>query len=118
MKIYAAGFPVRHIGEPTSETPAPRADALPSVKEAMARAQARHQTELLPSSTTSLNKEPLKQTLRTDGPTFEQWVTGGYPPEKYPPEGYAELQTFALDEYKATGAVVIPKAINDKPTVT
>lgn len=28
--------------------------------------------------------------LRTDGPTFEEWVKGGYEPSAYPPKGFTD----------------------------
>lgn len=91
MKVYTAGFPVQHIDEPAPANPVPAVDPLPSVADAMAAANARS-TELLPSSTTSLKREPLKQTLRTDGPTLAEFVAAGYLAENYPPEGYAERE--------------------------
>jgi len=41
--------------------------------------------------------------LRTDGPTLEEFLIAGYKAENYPPEGYAEKPSPALDTYRATG---------------
>lgn len=47
-----------------------------------------------------VNDEPLK----TDGPTFEEYVAGGYKAESYPPRGYAVVSSPGYTEYleKAT----------------
>lgn len=31
----------------------------------------------------------MKDKLKTDGPTIEEWVANGYKAKDYPPEGYA-----------------------------
>lgn len=41
--------------------------------------------------------EPPKLT----GPTFEDWTKAGYNPAAYPPQGYAEIASAGLTEYRA-----------------
>ncbi len=40
--------------------------------------------------------------MRLDGPTLEEYVKAGYKPEHYPPEGYAEKDSPALQELRAS----------------
>lgn len=44
------------------------------------------------------------QGLRTDGPTFEEWIAAGYTGDAYPPAGYAETPTEGLSAYRASVA--------------
>lgn len=101
------------------------APTLPSVEAAKALAAAR-QTQVLKYTRTKTGETPLKQTLRTDGPTLEKWVEAGYKPENYPPEGYAELDSPLLTAYKAKVAADLaltkatpaaPHSVTDKPEV-
>jgi hypothetical protein len=41
--------------------------------------------------------------LRTDGPTMEEFIDAGYPPSRYPPVGWTEKPSPALDAYRANG---------------
>jgi|SRR6185312_12534801 len=59
------------------------------------------ETQVLSFTRQRGRQEPLKQTLRTDGPTLEMWLRAGYDPNGYPPVGYAELDSPALVAYKA-----------------
>lgn len=106
-------------------TSAPKAGAptLPSVDRAKALAAARA-TQVLTYTRRKEGETPLKQNLRTDGPTLEKWVEAGYPKHAYPPDGYAELDSPALTAYKAevaaatlSGVQVKPHSVNDKPEV-
>jgi len=45
--------------------------------------------------------DPEPEPLRMDGPTIEEWVTSGYRPEHYPPDGWAEMASPGLVEYRA-----------------
>ena len=49
------------------------------------------------------NPEPTAESqggdLKTDGPTFEEFVAAGYKPEHYPPAGYAPKDSQGLDDY-------------------
>lgn len=91
---------------------------LPSVAEAMALA-AQRQTQVLQYTREAQKETPLVENLREDGPTLEEWVKAGYRPEGYPPVGYAELPSPALEAYKATkiGQPPVPHSVNDKPEV-
>jgi hypothetical protein len=107
-------------------TSAPKAGAptLPTVDRAKALAAARA-TQVLNYTRRKEGETPLKTNLRTDGPTLEKWLEAGYPPDKYPPEGYAELDSPALTGYKAALAEAAskitsatpPHSVNDKPEV-
>jgi hypothetical protein len=44
----------------------------------------------LPTTASAEAEAPITP-LRTDGPTFEDYVAAGYAPESYPPVGYAEV---------------------------
>lgn len=57
-------------------------------------------TETTPVPTANTNEAGL----RTDGPTFEQYVDAGYPPANYPPGGYVEKPSAGLDAYRAEQA--------------
>jgi hypothetical protein len=41
--------------------------------------------------------------LRQDGPTFEEFLAAGHKPEAYPPAGYAEKPSAALEAFRKTG---------------
>lgn len=131
MIRYRPGFaPVATDGEKVPAPPRnPEQNPLPSVAEAMALA-AQRQTQVLTYTREPPKESPLKQNLREDGPTMEQWVKAGYRPDDYPPVGYAELPSDMLTLYKAMkggpppslGAgvdalVVVPHSVNDKPEV-
>lgn len=45
-------------------------------------------------------EEPSPAELLTDGPTFEQFVAAGYPPEHYRPRGYAVQHSAGWDAYR------------------
>lgn len=45
-------------------------------------------------------QEEQKNTLRTDGPTFEEHVANNGDPAKYPPEGFAEKDSEGLRLYR------------------
>lgn len=47
---------------------------------------------------------PPLVTLRSDGPTLEEFVAAGHRPYAYPPEGYAPKASPGLDEWRRTGA--------------
>lgn len=44
------------------------------------------------------------ETVRTDGPTLEEYVGSGRKPEDYPPEGYAERDSPGLRKLRARQA--------------
>lgn len=48
---------------------------------------------------------------REDGPTLEEYVAAGYLPANYPPGGYAEQASPALDHYRATGAMPLAEVV-------
>jgi hypothetical protein len=47
-----------------------------------------------------------EQEIKSSGPTFEQWVAAGYLPEAYPPDGYDEIPSQGLDEFRALQAAM------------
>lgn len=52
----------------------------------------------------ALGTSTTSATLRTDGPTFEDFVAAGYAPEDYPPPGFAVKESTGYAEYlTATG---------------
>jgi hypothetical protein len=57
--------------------------------------------------------EPATVTLDPNGPTFEEWVRASYPPDKYPPAGYAEVSSPGLAAFRATGALPAPADDDD-----
>lgn len=91
MKIYVPGFPVQHIDEPAPEAvdaPAPVAEAKGNPATA--------DTQVLKFNNLTLQHgpegaPPLKENLRTDGPTLEGWLKAGYSADAYPPAGYAAV---------------------------
>lgn len=107
-------------------TPKVKAPVLSTTERTQALAAARA-TQVLGYTRQRGAQEPLKHTLRTDGPTLEVWVKAGYAPKDYPPVGYAELDSPALVAYKAkvaadnlaaiTAAGQNPHSVNDKPEV-
>lgn len=50
--------------------------------------------------------------LKANGPTLEQFVSAGYAPEQYPPQGYAEVPSPALTKFRSTGEA--PKQADEK----
>lgn len=66
-----------------------------------------------PSSSAAEAKTP--ELLKTGGPTIEEFVKAGYPADKYPPAGYAEVASPALVTFKATGKMPEPKPEPAKP---
>jgi hypothetical protein len=120
------GFPpIVTKGDEVTSSPKAPASELPTVESAKAAAVAR-QTQVLNYTRQRSAQSPLKLNLRTDGPTMEQWIEAGYKPENYPPEGYAELDSPALTEYKAKAAATLngapdgehkPHSVNDDPQV-
>jgi hypothetical protein len=55
-------------------------------------------------------------TLRTDGPTLEDYVLAGYGADTYPPEGYAEVASPGLEAYRAEQAKLHPSGAAPAPT--
>lgn len=123
MIRYTPGF--APVADGVVEKVTRKNPTLPSVEKARALAAARD-TQVLDYSRRKSSESPLKITLRTDGPTLEKWVEAGYPADKYPPDGYAELDSPALQVYKTTKTGLVdgktgephtPHSVNDKPEV-
>lgn len=51
------------------------------------------------------SRPPAEPVLKTDGPTFEEYVAHGYDPASYPPKGYAEIDSPALQTFKNQGVI-------------
>jgi hypothetical protein len=47
-----------------------------------------------------------EQEIKASGPTFEQFVAAGYKPEDYPPDGYDEIPSPGLEEFRALQAAM------------
>lgn len=43
--------------------------------------------------------------LKPGGPTIETWVEAGYPPQNYPPDGWAETPSPGLTAFRETGVM-------------
>lgn len=123
MIRYIPGFAPVTDGATVKATP--KNPTLPSVERARALAAARD-TQVLNYSRKTQPPSPLKILLRQDGPTLEKWVEAGYSADAYPPDGYAELDSPALQVYKTTkigsvagksGVPHTPHSVNDKPEV-
>lgn len=118
MIRYVPGFQPQATAGETVPVPTikPTATNMVSVEQAKALAAARQTQVLDYTRKRSATDTPLKTNLRTDGPTLEQWLQAGYTADKYPPEGYAELDSPALQVYKATsgGQKAAPHSVNDK----
>ncbi len=56
-----------------------------------------------------------EQGLRIDGPTLEEYTAAGYAPENYPPSGYAERPSAALEAFKLAQAKPTPPATEMSP---
>lgn len=57
------------------------------------------------TTTTPSTPAPEEGGLKAGGPTMEDWVEAGFNPVGYPPEGFSEVDSPALQEFKATGKV-------------
>lgn len=98
MIRYTPGFAPQDDKAPAAVPP-----KTVSVDQAKALA-AQRQTQVLDYTRKKAAESPLKQNLRTDGPTLEEWLKAGYEPKDYPPVGYAEKDSPALADYKAMRA--------------